>query len=96
MPYVGLLHTCLGTPDAIEASFGPVRMRVNTKSAKKSQPEAMPLSQTAALIRFLPTVLLARLDGSYKTTPFFAADGTPVVQRKVLSHQELEAAKNAV
>jgi len=94
VPYVGLVHTCLGTPAVIEASFGPVRMRVNTKSAQ-GRPKVMPLSQAAALLRFFPMLLLARLDGSYKATPFFTADGTPVAQRKVLTRLELETARNA-
>jgi hypothetical protein len=93
-PYVGLVHSCLGSPEAIERAFGPVRMRVNTKSAK-GDPETMPASQAAALLRFLPKVLLARVDGSYRTTPFFTADGRPVVQRKVLTRGEREAARNA-
>src|SRR5215475_14604427 len=95
VPYVGLVHTCLGTPAAIEESFGPVRMRVNTKSAK-GHPKSMPLSQAAALLGFFPTVLLARLDGTYKTTPFFNVDGTPVVKRKVLTSTELATAKDVV
>lgn len=95
VPYVGLVHTCLGTPATIEASFGPVRMHVNTKSAT-GHPKSMPLSQAAALLRFLPTVLLGRLDGSYKTTPFFTVDGTPVVERKVLTRVELATVKNGV
>ena len=93
VPYVGLVHTCLGTPAAIEASFGPVRMRVNTKSAK-GHPKSMPLSQAAALLWFFPRVLLARLDGSYKATPFFTVDGTPVAKRKVLTSMELATVKN--
>jgi len=95
VPYVGLVHTCLGTPAAIEASFGPVRMRVNTKSAR-GHPKSMPLSQAAALLRFFPRVLLARLDGSYKTTPFFTVEGTPVVKRKVLTSTELATVKKVV
>jgi hypothetical protein len=95
-PYVGLVHSCLGSGDAIDAAFGPVRMRVNTKSAEGGRPKAMPLSQAAALLAFLPTVLIARLDGSYRTTPFFSADGKPVAQRRVLTREELEAARNAV
>ena len=94
VPYVGLVHACLGTPVAIEASFGPVRLRVNTKSAK-GRPKSMPLSTATALLRFAPTVLLARLDGGYKATPFLTADGTPIAQRKVLTSAELEAARNA-
>jgi hypothetical protein len=95
VPYVGLVHVCLGAPAAIEASFGPVRLRVNTRSAK-GRPRLMPLSTAAALLRFAPTVLLARLDGSYKATPFFTVDGTPVAERKVLTRVELEAARNGV
>lgn len=92
VPYVGLVHVCLGTPAAIEASFGPVRLRVNTSSAK-GRPQSMPLSTAAALLRFAPTVFLTRVDGSYKTTPFFSADGAPIAQRKVLTRAELEAAR---
>jgi len=95
IPYLGLVHTCLGSLEAIEASFGPVRMRVHTKSAK-GHPSVMPLSQAVALAQFIPTVVLARLDGSYRTTPFFSADGKPVAQRRVLTREELEAARNAV
>jgi len=94
VPYVGLVYVCLGTPDSIQASFGPVRLRVNTKSAK-GRPKSMPLSTAAALLRFAPTVLLARLDGSYKVTPFFSVDGAPIAQRNVLTSAELEAARDA-
>jgi hypothetical protein len=94
-PYVGLVHTCLGSPAAINGSFGPVRMRVNAKSAK-GHPQSMPLSQAAALARFIPTVLLARMNGSYRTTPFFSADGTPVADPKVLTSRELQAARDAI
>jgi hypothetical protein len=92
VPYVGLVHICLGTPAAVEESFGPVRLRVNTRSAK-GHPQLMPLSMVAALLRFAPTVLFARLDGGYRTTPFFAADGTPIAQRKVLTSSELAVAR---
>ncbi|HTO45334.1 MAG TPA: DUF6151 family protein [Burkholderiales bacterium] len=94
VPYVGLVHACLGTPADIEASFGPVRVRVNTRSAN-GRPKSMPLSTARALFRFAPTVLFARLDGSYKTTPFFTADGTPIATRKVLTTAELKAARHA-
>src|SRR5215470_3449738 len=91
VPYVGLVHTCLGALAAIEASFGPVRLRVNTQSAN-GRPKLMPLSTATALLRFAPTVILSRLDGSYRATPFFSADGIPIAQRKVLTRTEREAA----
>ena len=94
LPYVGLMHTCLGSPESIEASFGPVRMRVFTKSAR-APVDAMPMSQVVTLSRFIPALLLTRLDGSYRTTPFFTDDGRPVVQRRVLTRGELDAARAA-
>ena len=95
--YVGLIHTCLEDPTrTLESSFGPVRMRVNTKSAK-GKPESMPISAMASMLRFMSSLMRARLDGSYKSTPFFAPDrGTPVVSRKVLTASEREQVMNAV
>jgi hypothetical protein len=49
-------------------------MRVHTKSARRGRPGTMPLSQAAALARFIPTVVLARMDGSYRITPYCGND----------------------
>ena len=94
--HVGLVRTCLEDPEKpLESSFGPVRMRVNTKSAK-GKPKLMPLSPTASVLRFLASLVRARLDGSYKNTPFFVPDrGTPVVPPKVLTRSERERVMNA-
>jgi hypothetical protein len=95
--HVGLVHTCLEDPQrTLDSSFGPVRMRVNTKHAK-GKPKLMPLSTIASVLRFLSSLIRARLDGSYKSTPFFAPDrGTPVVSPKVLTSIERERVMNAV
>ena len=95
--FVGLVHTCLEDPSkTLDSSFGPVRMRVNTKNAKGT-PESMPLSTVTSVLRFLTSVVRARLDGSYKRTPFFDSHrGTPVVAPKVLSASERERVMNAV
>lgn len=95
--HVGLVHTCLEDPSrTLESSFGPVRMRVNTKNAK-GKPKSMPLSTIASVLRFLISLIRARLDGSYKRTPFFAADrGTPVKPPRVLTSIERERVMNAV
>jgi hypothetical protein len=95
MSHVGLVHTCLkGLP--LESSFGPVRMRVNTKAAK-GKPKAMPLSTIVSVARFMGSLIRARLDGSYRSTPFFVPDrGTPVVPPKVLTSSEREQVMNAV
>jgi hypothetical protein len=95
--FVGLVHTCLEDPSrTLDSSFGPIRMRVNTKNAKGS-PQSMPLSTLVAGLRFLTSLIRARLDGSYKRTPFFDAHrGTPVVRPKVLTGSERERVMNSV
>jgi len=95
--HVGLVHTCLADPPrTLEDSFGPVRMRVNTKNAK-GKPKIMPISTVTSILRFLSSLIRARLDGSYKSTPFFTPDrGTPVVPPKVLTSSERERVMNAV
>jgi Family of unknown function (DUF6151) len=97
MSFVGLLHNCVDhSPNSLDAVFGPVRMRVNTKSAK-GKVASMPLSTVTSVARFFASVLRARIDGTYKQTPFFvAATGKPVVPPRVLSVTERELALNAV
>lgn len=95
--HVGLVHTCLEDPSrSLERSFGPVRMRVNTKHAK-GKPKPMPISTVTSILRFMSSLIGARLDGSYKSTPFFIPDrGIPVVPPKVLTSSERERVMNAV
>ncbi|WP_372526834.1 DUF6151 family protein [Piscinibacter sp.] len=95
--FVGLLHNCLEhSTRSIDEAFGPVRMRVNTKYAK-GKVVPMPLSTFTSVARFLGSVVRARLDGSYKRTPFFSAPSfKPVVATRVLSPSERERAMNAV
>jgi hypothetical protein len=87
--HVGLVHTCLEDPPrSLDGDFGPVRMRVNTGSAR-GKPKTMPLSTLLSVLRFVGSLARARLDGSYKTTPFFdPGRGTPVVAPRVLTRDE--------
>ena len=96
-PFVGLVHNCLEGPSkSLESSFGPVRMQVNTRSAK-GKPRSMRMSTFMSVLGFGKSMLRARLDGSYKSTPFFDPNrGTPVVKPKVLSRKERERVMNAV
>ena len=95
--HVGLIHTCLKDPSkTLESSFGPVRMRVNTKNAK-GKPGSMPISTIAAVLRFMSSLIQARLDGSYKRTPFFDPNrGTPVTSPRVLTRVERDRVMSAV
>ncbi len=92
--FIGLLHSCVGGPgDALEASFGPVRAWVNTDGAS-----GVPKPQAAGMARtvfwFLATAVRARLNGSYRLSPFFdAGTGAPVVVPRVLSAAEYAAAR---
>ena len=97
LSHVGLVHACLHDPSmSLDSSFGPVRMRVNTQSAR-GRPQSMPLSTIASVSRFMASLARARVDGSYRNTPFFTADrGTPVVMPKVLGRGEREQLMAAV
>ncbi|MGC3874924.1 DUF6151 family protein [Halomonas sp. GXIMD04776] len=98
MPFVGLIHACLrpesGFLDSsLNEAFGPVRMRVFTKSALgEPKPSSQGLLGCGAQAAGMITK--ARLDGRYKQTPFFhAQSGKCVVTPTILSEQELKSAK---
>ncbi len=77
LAFVGLLHSCLGGAEALEASFGPPRMRVFTGFAK-GEPKPtrqFPIPTAAALLWH---VAAARLGGGYRVTPFFDDRGNPL------------------
>jgi hypothetical protein len=89
LSYAGLVHTCLkASGPSLDESFGPVRVRVNTGSANGSV-EGTPVASAFMLLRLLPSLARARIDGSYERTPFFDANtGDPVARPKVLSRIE--------
>ena len=91
MSFVGLLHACLIDPaHSLDESFGPSRMRVNTRSAAGDpKPDAQGLFGATA--RLGGMMLKARITGAYRRTPFFSTDGVPVVTPKILSPDEFRA-----
>jgi hypothetical protein len=95
--FIGLVHSCLesGTTP-LDDAFGPVRTWVNTNSAK-GDPKPKVRGQTATIGWFLGTIPKARLNGSYRETPFFRRDtGDPVVSPRVLSGEEHSRLMDAV
>jgi hypothetical protein len=50
----------------------------------------------SVILRFIAMVAGARLDGSYKRTPFFSAAGAPIATPKVLSRGERDRLMSAV
>ena len=92
LAFVGLIHNCLDHDStALEQAFGPVRVRVNLGGAKPvngSMPTSTPLATLALFARFGAIMAGARISGSYRKTPFFSAEGEPVVVATVLSKAE--------
>lgn len=94
LPYAGVMHDCLGDAATRERAFGPVRMRVHTRSARTPVPAA-PLGTLAGVLRLMPRLLAARASGGYRETPFFTAAGAPVQPPYVLTPQERQAARQS-
>src|ERR1700722_18917211 len=99
MSFIGLVHTCLEGPSeptgGLDKDFGPVRSWFNTNGAK-GEPKPKQVGLWRTLGWFFSTVLKARFNGDYRTTPFFdMATGRPVVAPRVLTeaeHAEIVAA----
>ena len=87
--YVGLIHSCLAKRSpSLEDSFGPVRMVLQTKSAK-GQVKPTPISNFLTMLRIMKSVIATRLSGNYKRNPFFVEDsGAPIKQPRVLTKAE--------
>ncbi len=90
--FVGLVHNCLeGGGGSLDDSFGPIRAHVNTKSTQ-GKVQSSPVAMVLVILRFIALAGGARINGSYKRTPFFSVDtGAPVATPKVLSLSEREA-----
>jgi Family of unknown function (DUF6151) len=87
--FIGLVHTCLENADTpLHDSFGPVRAWGNTQGARGDhKPKSSGMGRT--ILWVASKVLKARINGSYRQTPFFLADkGTPIVTPRVLSTAE--------
>lgn len=93
--FVGLVHNCLDSQQvSLDEAFGPILMRVCTKYAK-GEPKPKSSGVPTRMLRIITSILIARLDGSYRDTPFFIVEsGVPIVPPKVLTSQELEAIRS--
>jgi len=95
-PYVGLIDSCLkGNSPSLQESFGPVRMVLNTKSAK-GRVVSTPASNLLAMLGLMKSVIGTRLNGTYKRNPFFATEtGRPIAHPRELTKAERERVTNA-
>jgi hypothetical protein len=90
VPHVGVLHSALEGPGApsLDASFGPVRLRVNRHGANGVAPRASMLTTAHAIAGFVGSMALTRITGRYRRTPFFSAAGRPRAEPRVLDDAE--------
>jgi hypothetical protein len=100
LSFVGLIHTCLEgaaeAPGSLDPVFGPVRCWVNPSGAK-GEPKPKVAGQWQVLGWFFRKVLVARLNGEYRQTPFFeTATGKPVVTPRILTEPERAQIREAV
>jgi hypothetical protein len=89
--YAGIVRSCLESRSpTLESSFGPLRIAVNTKSARSSV-RPSPIATIAGMGTLMKSLLGARLTGGYKDNPFFEpGTSTPVRPVHVLSPAERE------
>lgn len=91
VPYAGMINACLGSAQEVESAFGPLRIAVNTKSAR-SAVSSTPLATMQGVARLMISAARARLGGGYKNNAFFTGDGEPIRPVQVLSTAERERA----
>ncbi|MFT3907329.1 MAG: DUF6151 family protein [Steroidobacteraceae bacterium] len=88
MPYIGVIHTCLGGRSALAERFGPVTMAVNRQGARTPVP-ATPLGIVCGLAKVMSAALPERFTGRYRDTPFFSGEPpTPIRVPEVLTREQ--------
>jgi hypothetical protein len=89
MSFVGLVDTCLRDPErSLEHSFGPPRAWVYVDGARGT-PKPKQVGQGRMIRWALGTILKARINGDYRRTPFFRADGgQPIAPPRILGEAE--------
>lgn len=97
LSFASLVHTSLGVSGgALEAKLGNTRVPVNPKHARGTVPYSA-ISALFATAKIISSVLGARLNGSWKRSPFFrAGSADPVVAPRVIGADEWARAASAI
>lgn len=84
--YLGLVRTCLaGSDPQVTEAFGPLKVTLNTKSAR-GEVAATPLAVFTCVLRIMRNTLGSRLSGRYRQNPFFrTGTADPVVKPSVIT-----------
>ncbi|RZL00380.1 MAG: hypothetical protein EOP36_15915 [Rubrivivax sp.] len=79
VPYVGVVRTCLGSsPAALDQGMGPVKMALNTKSAR-GKVASTPVATFVGMARIFKNIMGAQWAGRDNVNPFFVAGtGKPI------------------
>lgn len=91
MSFIGVVHNCLESSAVkLDDLCHGKSAHVNTTDAK-GDPKPQQSGQMKTILGNILMIFKARIDGSYKQTPFFEVDsGKPIITPKILSPQEYE------
>jgi hypothetical protein len=82
--YVGIIHTALDRDAShLDSTFGPPQLATNVDTARGAVASSGVRTLTATL-RIIARIVQARIDGSWRRSPFFGSDFRPVVKPRVL------------
>jgi len=87
VPFVGMIHNFMHDDGTLDEKLGPVRGYTLVKFAKETLP--IERKQTGfpwrIILRFIYKLLIWKLTGKGKPTPFFDSSGNPVSKPHILS-----------
>jgi hypothetical protein len=79
LAFIGLLHSCLGGHQALDAACGPPRAIVHVDGAV-GEPKPRKKLPPGVILGLAGRLLKARLDGSWKRNPLFDDQGQPLAR----------------
>lgn len=77
LSFVGLLQCCIGGPEVLDQAVGPPRAIVHVASAL-GEPKPVKQLPISVILKLSSRLLLARVSGRWRTTPFFDTSGAPI------------------
>ena len=103
VPFVGLIHSCFDHRDtaarSLDSVLGSVRARVHGRYAKGdlTRLDVHPKAPVSYLMRVTFMLLMARVHGDHKRSPFFDSQThEPRALPRVLTEDELRAVQDAI
>ncbi|MCB1917696.1 MAG: hypothetical protein KDG52_18535 [Rhodocyclaceae bacterium] len=87
VPVVGLIHSFIADPTRADPTLGPVMAHVHVKSARRRLPEEITrhASLSRYVVRIVGRMLIWKLTGQGRPSPFFDATGHPVSAPRIVA-----------